>query len=293
MFGPEGNDPNNPSKSPSILSKNDVKDTKKLCNDYDNLNQKYEQELGYKSTEQSEIFAKTLQKYRRRQSAKNFKIKKRREKQKAINMVKTSTENGFKNMTGEQIKLSKREINNQKIYRDRLRKIYKALEPNSTPKVPYEVSDTESPPIAFTINTETLTIPPQSTVLVDLVPLDESEIDNGVYSLEGLGKKTLHRVGDYMVCKKVARCVEICNWDKKKEWKISKGDKLALAREIKYEELPKLDDIWSTERDFILNNVNKEHVEMAKKYINKIEKKRERLCLQKRQIKNLKHFASS
>ena len=100
----------------------------------------------------------------------------------------------------------------------------------------------------------------------------ENEIDEGTYSLEGLGKKSFHRVGDYVVCKKIAKLVEICNWDKEKEWVIMKGEKLALARKVKYETLPKLDDIWSTERDYIINNVRLDQKSKVEEALSKIEK---------------------
>jgi len=196
----------------------------------------------------------SIRNYRIRQRRKKYLLKQK--KASAQNVLNVSNSKRVNKTEIQKQNVARKEMIEQFKAREMLRKIYKTLEQGVIPKVPYEVPDTEEVPIGFTIKQSSLILKSGQTACVDLVPIDESECDDGLYSLEGLGKKTFHRVDDYVVVKKVAECVMVTNWDPKKDWVIKKGDKLGVARKIKYQSLPTLDDIWSTEKDFIINNVN-------------------------------------
>ena len=202
----------------------------------------------------SKSFVNLRKKYRNRQKAKHFRIKQAEKVRKRVYNVNKSPKTGEK--TKKDKTLSKKEFLEQYKYRELLRKIKAGLEgENVIPKVPYEICDVQSPPIGMTICEDQLTVPPRSTVYVSLKPIDTDENTSNLMSMEGLGTQTLHSVGDALVVKGTAETVQVSNWHIDKPWIINRGEKLGIAREISWQALPSLDNIFENEEDYILNFV--------------------------------------
>ena len=187
-------------------------------------------------------------KYKRKQYTKKKKMLQNQEK------VVLNTEKMSKKVKAKHEKTQK-EILQQYRYRERLRKIYSALEANEVPSVPVELSDKTSVPVGLTIEDDRLIVAPGTTVYKSLVPIDPSEVDMGTYTVEGLGQNSLCSVGDGIMAKRIIRGVQISNWTFDKDWIIEKGDQIAVARIVSWEKLPSLDNIFSNEKEFIVNNV--------------------------------------
>ena len=151
--------------------------------------------------------------------------------------------------------VTKKDILDQYRYRERLRKIYAALKDCEVPSVPVTPCDADCVTYGLTISEDQVSISPGSTVYKTLVPIDSSEVDEGTYIVEGLGKDSLRSVGDGIMSKRRIPGVQISNWNFDEPWVIRKGDKVAQAREYSWVKLPSMDNVFASEEDFIVNNV--------------------------------------
>ena len=247
LFGPEGNDPQSNSPPTEAFSKPIAGTHFSQSQKWRNLD---DDRGSISSSEKS--YVNFVSKYKKRQKQKIRKIRKAKEALNRVNMTVSSPSEIKK--AEKHKKLSEKELADQFKYRELLRKIKLGLEgKNVIPKVPYEVSDVESPPIGVTISADKLTIPPRSTVYVDLKPIVESEGCEGLFSMEGLGSNSFHSVGDALIVKGVATAVQISNWHFDDPWEIQRGEKLGIGRKIAWQALPSMDNVFENEEDYIVN----------------------------------------
>ena len=198
------------------------------------------------SSVKSDKGLESVRKYKRRQYSQKQKVFKRNK----LAALKSEIQ-------AEKVQKSipKKEIFDQYRYRERLRKIYAALKENEVPSVLVTPCDAECVKYGLTIVEDQISIPPGSTVYKTLVPIDSSEVDDGTYVVEGLGKDSLHSVGDGVMSKRQIPGVQLSNWHFDEPWVICRGDKVAQAREYSWVKLPSMDNVFASEEDFIVNNV--------------------------------------
>ena len=177
----------------------------------------------------------SLRKYKRRQYSKKQKVFKRK------NLADLRSE-----IQAEKVQktVTKKDILDQYRYRERLRKIYAALKDCEVPSVPVTPCDADCVTYGLTISEDQVSISPGSTVYKTLVPIDSSEVDEGTYIVEGLGKDSLRSVGDGIMSKRRIPGVQISNWNFDEPWVIRKGDKVAQAREYSWVKLPSMDNVF-------------------------------------------------
>ena len=273
LFGPEGNDPYSRVVSTPTMSKESNLNhitTSYLHTDKEQTTEQTTEKVHDDGCSiSSKGFCNLLKKYRNRQKSKLYRIKRAHYAKKHVNIVNKDVNSSKKPKP-----LTRKEFLEQYKYRELLRKIKAGLEgQNVIPKVPYEMCDVQSPPVGMTICEDELIVPPRSTIYVSLKPIDSAEHVGSLMSMEGLGSHTLQSVGDALVVRGVAETVQISNWNFDLPWKIKRGEKLGIAREISWQALPSLDNIFEKEEDYILNFVKQGDTVKCAKRVNTVKLK--------------------